>query len=114
MDFNMLNILRTCQCINEALNATVITQNIPGWASVSFQSFKFDAFVEKLEEMKLPVIPKNIGIIGYSEDMPEETSCIDQAANFILKADWYLVKMERTGEGEIYNRVSRPYLWKYS
>lgn len=109
-NFNMLNILRTGICLHGQPDAIIVTQNISGWASVSFQSFKLQDLNEKLQqEFGLSVVSNLKGIIGYSEEFPSDNT-LDDASKFIMNTNWYIVKMQRTGE--IYNQISNRFLWR--
>lgn len=113
INFDILSVLKTGGSLgSKQPNAIVTTQNIPGWASISFQSFELDTFNEELEQkLQLPIVDNIKGVIGFSEEMPSENT-INNAVQFIMNVDWYIVKMERTHLG-IYTRVSKPVKWRF-
>ena len=113
-DFSMINILRNGVYMHGQPNAVLVSQSIPGWASVSFQSFKLEDLNEKLiHDFGLSVVSNLKGIIGYSDEFPSENS-VENASNYIMNANWYIVKMERIGSGEnaVYKQSTSPFLWR--
>lgn len=96
-NFNFANVLKLRgPVVNGLPDIIVINQSTSGLASVQVKWSEFDVFTDKLARLGLSGVKNEYkkGIIGYTDEMPSGTA-IDDAAKFIIKANWYLVKVER-------------------
>ena len=114
-NFDFINIIRKCKRAGDHTPDIISTkQETPGAAVVSFKSSQFNQIADQLERLGVsPVRGEYRGFLGYTADMPEETTA-NKATEYIMESRWYLVKVSRHPVDKVVQVESNTHEWRTS